>query len=148
MVKKLSLLILSVLLAGTWIPIASANSGIYKYIDKDGRVTYANRPISGSTKVPATPFSQNTSTPKTKTPHSFPRVNDTVQKDRDIMRRQIIAQELANEKKLLFSIQKNLSQANSNLINYPDKIKNLQDKLMLHQRNIAALTKELANPNL
>ncbi|MEK7792409.1 MAG: DUF4124 domain-containing protein [Pseudomonadota bacterium] len=148
MVKKLSLFMLPILLISTWIPITSASSGIYKYIDKDGRVTYANRPISGSTKVPATPFSQNTNTSKTKTPHSFPRVNNTVQKDRDVMRRQIIVQELSTEKKLLFSIQKNLSQANPNLINYPEKIKHLQDKLLLHQRNIAALTKELANPNL
>lgn len=67
--------------------------------------------------------------PKKPTPNDFPRVNNDQQKARDTDRRAILEQELAVE-------QKNLDDARN---------QGGQDKMRLHERNIEALKKELAN---
>lgn len=63
------------------------------------------------------------------TPSDFPRVSSDTQKERDGGRRTILEQELANE-------QRNLDEA---------KKSNNANKAQLHERNIAALQKELSN---
>ncbi|MBX9847970.1 MAG: DUF4124 domain-containing protein [Rhodocyclaceae bacterium] len=65
----------------------------------------------------------------TPTPSDFPRVSSDTQKERDGGRRTILEQELANE-------QRNLDEA---------KKSNNANKAQLHERNIAALQKELGN---
>ena len=63
------------------------------------------------------------------TPSDFPRVSSDTQKERDGGRRTILEQELANE-------QRNLDEA---------KKSSNANKAQLHERNIAALQKELSN---
>lgn len=72
------------------------------------------------------PRTKASSTP---TPADFPKVSSNTQKERDVNRRTILEQELANE-------QRNLDEAR--------KAGNA-NKTQLHERNITALQKEIAN---
>lgn len=65
----------------------------------------------------------------TPTPSDFPRVSSDTQRERDGGRRTILEQELANE-------QRNLDEARKG---------NNSNKVQLHERNITALQKEIAN---
>lgn len=78
---------------------------------------------------------------------------------RDNDRRKILEEELANEQKSLEQARKELADAESdpetfrrkgggtgrNVAAYEEKVKPLQDKVSLHERNIEALKKEIGN---
>ncbi len=123
---------------------AIAGTNIYKHVDKDGNITFTNRPISNAQKISLASFSINTE--QSGSPSKSPRVKDTTQKERDAMRRQVLEKELVTEEKLFTDTQNFLlkisSAAESN--NYQEKAVQLKNKLFLHQRNIAALKKELS----
>lgn len=109
---------------------------LYKCIDKStDTVLFTNQRVSGrhctvvsSVKSPSPAPSRSAAT-ATPTPGDFPRVSSEVQRERDGGRRTILAQELANE-------QRHLDEA---------KKANNANKAQLHERNIAALQKEIAN---
>ena len=112
---------------------SSAQSEIYKHVDEQGRVTYSNVPMKGGTKLNLEPLTTMPATrakaSSTPTPSSFPKVDSDTQKKRDGTRRDILEDELAGEEKLLADSTKTQS----------------KDEIALHERNIAALKKELAN---
>jgi len=139
--------ILLVLIILGALPKAIAGTGIYKHVDTDGRITFTNRPINDTHKVPIASFSRNSEPKKSGIQPNFPRVKDTTQKARDVMRRQILEKELVIEEKLLADTQNFLAQVSNNreLSNYQEKVIQLKNKLFLHRRNITALKKELAN---
>lgn len=122
---------------------AIAGTNIYKHVDKDGNITFTNRRISNAQKISIASFSRNTEQSGSQ---SKSRVKDTTQKERDTMRRQILEKELVSEEKFFSDTQNSLLQINSNVesSNYQEKSVQLKNKLFLHQRNIAALKKELA----
>lgn len=98
---KITLKLLLILL-----PIFSANAEIYKHIDAEGRVTYSNVPLKGSTKLNLDPSSQGGGSGKTSsqaraTPPNFPRVDPNTQKQRDQTRKSILESELETERKAL-----------------------------------------------
>lgn len=109
---------------------------LYKCTDKQSEsVLFTNQKIAGRQCVvlsqtadggSAAPRSKVAATPS---PPDFPKVSSQTQKDRDTNRRTILEQELANE-------QRNLDEAR--------KAGNA-NKAQLHERNIAALQKEMAN---
>ena len=110
---------------------------LYKCTDKStDTVLYTNQRVAGRqctviSNVKTGP-SGSTSAPRasaTPTPGDFPRVNSETQKERDGGRRTILEQELASE-------QRNLDEA---------KKASNTNKAQLHERNIAALQKEIAN---
>lgn len=109
---------------------------LYKCMDKSTEtVLFTNQKVSGrhctvvsSVKSsPATP--PRTAAAATPTPGDFPRVSSEVQRERDGGRRTILEQELASE-------QRHLEEA---------KRTNNANKAQLHERNIAALQKEITN---
>ena len=112
--------------------ISSSYAEIYKHVDAQGRVTYSNVPIKGATKLNLEPLTTvpapraKTSTP---TPAGFPKVDNDTQKKRDDTRRKILEEELAAEEKLLADAAKGQS----------------KEEIELHEKNISALKKELAN---
>jgi hypothetical protein len=99
-------------------------------------VLFTNQRVSGkqctivSSFTSSTSGISNTRKPSANpTPNDFPRVNSETQKERDGGRRTILEQELASE-------QRNLDEAR--------KASNT-NKAQLHERNITALQKEIAN---
>lgn len=146
--KTITLLILLIFIFPSGFPQAMANSEIYKYVDKDGNITFTNRRVSNAEKISIASFSRNTKSSQSK-PSSdlnLPRVNDTTQKNRDVMRREILQKELIAEEKLFSETRNFLDEIRNKpelKNNSQEKTVQLKNKLLLHQRNVAALKKEL-----
>ncbi|WP_240143475.1 DUF4124 domain-containing protein [Nitrosomonas sp. JL21] len=123
---------------------AVAGADIYKYVDKDGNITFTNRRISNGQKISLASFSRNAGQSLSRSKHSPSKI--TSNNERDITRRQILEKELATEEKLFTETQTSLTQIkdNENTGILPEKSVQLKNKLFLHQRNIAALRKELS----
>lgn len=147
-----------------------ANAEIFKCVDDVGNVTYTNAKAGKNCKalpsdlpVSSVPSSsapvKKATTAATKTPASFPKVDGDTQRSRDNDRRKILENELAAEQKALDLAKKELDAAESspetfrlkgggigrNVAAYEEKVKPLQDKASLHERNIEALKKEIGN---
>ncbi|MBY0475611.1 MAG: DUF4124 domain-containing protein [Nitrosomonas sp.] len=141
-------LILLIFIPPIGFPQAIASSEIYKYVDKDGNITFTNRRIPNAEKISIASFSRNTKSSQSKPSSNlnFPRVTDTTQKGRDVMRREILQKELITEEKLFSEAQNFLDEIRSKpefKNNSQEKTVQLQNKLLLHQRNVATLKKEL-----
>ena len=133
-----------------------AQAEIYKYVDKDGHVTYSGEPIKGGRKLILGPLPTMAPLAKPHTPASFPKVDTAKQKERDEMRRKILQDELDAEEKLLAETKQNLNNATPevyrgadgktyrNVARYDEKIKRLNADIELHEKNIAALKTELS----
>ncbi|HQR50221.1 MAG TPA: DUF4124 domain-containing protein [Methylophilaceae bacterium] len=140
-----------------------AHAEIYKQVDADGHVTYSNVPIKGATKLnldPPPSGSSSTKAPaRTATPANFPRVDQETQRQRDDKRRQILEDELANEKKALEEARKNYVEGEANpemftaaggkrfrnVPKYEEKMKGLQEDVSQHEKNVELLEKELGS---
>jgi hypothetical protein len=80
-------------------------------------------------------------------------VDAATQRTRDGTRRQVLAEELASEEKLLAEVRQQLNGGRPQPIadetvgspKYIDRVKQLERAARLHERNIAALKQELAN---
>jgi len=153
----------------------SAQAEIYKNVDAEGRVTYSNVKTKGAKKLilePAdTSFGGDASpqrrapAAKTATPAGFPKVDADTQKQRDGSRRDVLKSELESEKKALEEAKKAYAEGESkpevfqkknadgssstlrNVAKYQEKMKNLQDEVDAHQRNIDLLEKEINSTN-
>ena len=146
-IRNLSVIFVTVLLGFT--PVTVAGKEIYKLVDKDGNITFTNRPTRHAQKVNLASFSGNANTRSTDTviqkSTSAPSIKSNAQKERDGTRRQILEKELHSENKLLSDTKQSLSQISQSDDNLQDgKIAQLKNKLFLHQRNISALKKELS----
>ncbi|MBC6961531.1 MAG: DUF4124 domain-containing protein [Nitrosomonas sp.] len=144
---------------------ACTASGIHKLVDERGRVIFTNDPakntrqIQSSKSVSVVPSRRNgTSTePITVaiTGSNYPRVSKLQQDQRDSKRRQILAQELANETRLLEDALKTIDLTQQKTDNYlPGRpyftsdhfdILQLRNQAAAHERNIEALKMELNN---
>ena len=135
---KISTLIvlLALILSG---PLCNATAGtdIYQHVDKEGNITFTNRNIKNAQKISIASFSKNSELTHSK---------DAKQKERDVMRRQILKKELITEEKLLSDTQNFIEQISNNpqSNNSQETVIQLKNKFFLHQRNITALKKELA----
>ncbi len=90
--------------------------------------------------------------PRTPTPAVFPRVDDNAQKARDTDRRRILESELAAEQKNLEEAKKALAEQEAvrsgderNYQRVLDRLQPFKDKVALHERNLEAIRKEIAN---
>ena len=132
----------------------AAYAYIYMSVDESGRKTYTNFPKKGAKKLNLDPpSSMAAAKPKTQTetPSNFPRVDSETQKQRDGTRRSILEQELATEQSELDKAKKALAEGEDIRLgdekNYQkvlDRLQPLKDNVSLHEKNIAALNKELA----
>jgi hypothetical protein len=136
-----------------------AHADVYKCVEDGGRITYTNdKPTPGQKgctllsrdqAVTSVPMPKKSATP---TPSSFPRVDDSTQKDRDNDRRKILEQELASEEGLLADSQKELAAQESirngdekNYQRFIDRVQPFRDKVKQHETNIAKLKTEINN---
>lgn len=121
-----------------------AGSDIYKYVDKDGNITFTNRKIPNAEKISLASYSPNLSTNKSS--QQANRTHTASSSDRSGMRRKILENELSMEQRLFSDTQISLDQVTQmpRSENSQQKLVQLKNKLYMHQRNIAALKKELS----
>lgn len=140
---------------------ASAQARIYIYVDAEGRKGATDRRaavpadakitsvMEGGGTEEASPKSSGTRT-RTPSPASFPRIDNNTQKKRDDLRRNILEEELVGEQKNLDEAkrqlavgQKLLSGEKAESPSYQARVKQLKSSVERHERNIAAIQKEL-----
>ncbi|MGV3582138.1 MAG: DUF4124 domain-containing protein [Methylophilus sp.] len=146
---------------------------IYKHVDSEGRVTYSNVKIKGAKKLDLEPVDTNfgndaqsekaRSTPTKKaSPSDFPKVDAQTQNQRDTKRKEILLQELEQEKQALEQAKQAYAEGQSkpevyhkknangststfrNVPKYEEKMKSLQADVDAHERNIELLNKEIS----
>jgi hypothetical protein len=137
-----------------------AESTICKYIDADGNIVYSNvAPGKGLRKLSCeiaddTPRAKaaGNGTARAATPSGFPRVEPATQRSRDDLRRRVLNDELASEEKLLGEARiaygngapQPLPDEQNDAEKYRQRIAKLRQAVLLHERNIEALRKEIA----
>lgn len=121
---------------------AVAGADIYKYVDKDGNITFTNRRISNGQKITLASYSKNVGQQSARSKLSQSSASPA---ERDTTRRQILEKELAMEEKLFSETKNFLAQVDNpeNAGTPTEKSVQLKNKLFTHQRNIAALRREL-----
>ena len=153
MTNKYYISLLLVLLAAT----AQADT-LYKCIDSSGVVLYTNQKGGGknctvlSQDRAVSTYTAPKQAPRSATPGDFPRGSEDAQKGRDTDRRKILEQELSGEQQKLEQARKDLSEGEGtrlgnekNYQKYLDRVQQLRDGVALHERNLEALRRELAN---
>jgi hypothetical protein len=133
---------------GMMLLAASAQADIYKYVDKEGRITYSNVPIKGAQKLdlgplPVIPAPRTrvgsrpaSAAPNMPSPVDFPRVDASTQSQRDQTRLQLLLGELASEEKLLADARQKLAASPAD--------PRLRDSVKFHELNIQMLNKEMS----
>jgi len=133
----------------------SVRADIWECMDGNGNKRFTNirseakgcrvLSVGPTNTVPAT------KPPLQSAPPGFPRVDGETQRQRDVDRRRILEQELANEQKLLEQARSELAVQDSMRLgserNYQrvlDRLEPFQRKVKLHEDNIANLRRELA----
>jgi hypothetical protein len=86
--------------------------------------------------------------PSLQSPAAFPKVDAKSQKQRDVVRRQILERELAEEQKSLAAAIRELAEYKQARVSYPKTpvgadLKAYEERIRVHETNIANLQKEL-----
>lgn len=131
----------------------------YRCATASGAAAYFNVPDGNHDKAaPRRPATSNApAAPPTSQPASppgFPRVDAATQKGRDELRRKVLQDELAAEEKLLLESRTAfgngapppLAEEKDNPQRYADRIAKLRQAVLLHERNVEALRRELGLP--
>lgn len=134
-------------------PVVAMASTLYRCVDDNDHFVYTNYKY-GNRKC--TVMSTDNSRPSAKparraestkvSPADFPRVSSETQRNRDGDRRYILEQELKSEQKGLDDARRSLSEqlvANSSA--RPEQLQPIRDRMALHERNVDALRREIAN---
>jgi hypothetical protein len=130
-------------------------------MDANGRATYTNMKEETKGKnctvvsreisvVPAIPAARTGAA--SPSPPGFPKVDPATQRNRDDGRRRILVDELSNEEKALEQAKAELAQQESvrsgdekNYQRVLDRLQPYKDGVERHEKNVAALKKELDN---
>ncbi|MDQ2963825.1 MAG: DUF4124 domain-containing protein [Pseudomonadota bacterium] len=136
---------------------APAAADICKYVDRDGNMHYTNvAPEKGWKKLSCGVGGSTAPGEKGAKsgpgPAGFPKVDTGTQKGRDDLRRKVLAEELATEEKLLGEARIAYSDGAPPALpeekevpqKYAARIAKLRQAVVLHEKNIEALKKELA----
>ena len=124
-------------------------------VDPGNRVTPPVPPVGGAAATPTAPTQPRPATQppaQSASPGGFPRVDPQTQRSRDDSRRKILEDELSAEQRSLTKAKTDLTEQESTRMggekNYQrllDRVKPDQDSVDRHERNIAALQRELGN---
>ena len=135
-------------------PVRLSGSEMYKCTSRSGNASYFNVPDAGPDAPAASRPAESTATRSASvpTPSSFPKVDAGTQKSRDDLRRKVLQDELASEEKLLAEAKTAwgdgspapLPEERTSAQKYADRIGRLRQTVLLHERNIEALKRELA----
>ena len=149
---------------------AYAQGIVWRCTEADGRAHYTNikketesktcqvvtrevSVVSGNPPAAAPATTRATGTQAaTATPPNFPRVDRETQRSRDDSRRKILEDELATEEKGLLDAKTKLTEQESvrhgdekNYQRVLDRLKPYQEAVERHERNVAALKREMSN---
>ena len=133
------------------------------YVDADGRKGATDRRAevpagsritavidSGGDADQPAPRKSSSGNAKTPTPANFPRIDDSTQKKRDDVRRTVLEEELSSEQKNLEEAKRQLALNEKPLVGenaaspaYQARVKQLRSVVERHERNIAAIQKEI-----
>ncbi len=127
----------------------SAGGSLYRCRSASGVPAYFNVPGPEGARTSRAPGGAR-STPA---PANFPKVDAETQRTRDSMRRKVLGDELASEEKLLAEARvlyangapTPLPEEQANAAKYQERIARLRQAVLLHERNVEALRKELGN---
>jgi len=139
-----------------------AHAEIFKYVDDSGNVTFTDVYRKGAQRIemPGAPreLPGNTvKSPKQRasyapSPADFPRIDAGTQKRRDDIRRQVLQEEVAAERRNADEARRQLAlgerlQAGERKTDstYLNRVKKLRETLDQHEQNVAAIQREIAN---
>lgn len=139
-----------------------AQARIYMYVDANGRKGATDRRaevpagakitavIDGGGNAEPAPRKPAGSSARTPTPADFPRIDGATQKKRDSVRRTVLEEELSSEQKNLDEAKRQLVLSKKSLSGekaatpaHQARIEQLHRDVQRHERNIAAIRKEL-----
>ena len=138
----------------------SAQAEIYKFVDESGQVTFTDVYTKGAKRIelpgaPA-PLSPGGKAPSraavSPSPADFPRIDAGTQKRRDDIRRQVLQDEVAGERRNAEEARRQLSLGErlqpgerATDATYINRVKQLRANLQQHEQNVTSIQRELAN---
>jgi hypothetical protein len=139
---------------------APAQAEIYKYVDESGQVTFTDVYKKGAKRIdlPGRPAPLG-SGPKASrrasyspSPAGFPRIDAGIQKQRDDIRKQVLQDEIAGERRnadearrqLMLGERTQPGERNTDP-SYVARVNKLRATVRQHEQNVAAIQRELAN---
>jgi hypothetical protein len=139
---------------------APAQAEIYKYVDENGQVTFTDVYRKGAKRIDLpgapTPLSSGSKAPRrasyNPSPMDFPRIDAGTQKRRDDVRRQVLQDEIAGERRNADEARRQLAlgerlqpgERNTDST-YLNRVKKLQATVQQHDQNVSSIQRELAN---
>ena len=139
---------------------APAQAEIYKYVDENGQVTFTDVYRKGAKRIdlPGAPAPLPSGSKPSKrasynpSPADFPRIDAGTQKRRDDIRRQVLQDEIAGERRNADEARRQLTLGERLLpgeratdATYLNRVKKLQATVQQHEQNIGSIQRELAN---
>lgn len=154
----MSLVRLSILLCLTL--AAPAQAEIYKYVDENGQVTFTDVYKKGAKRIdlPGGPAPLSGGSKATRrasynpSPADFPRIDAGTQKRRDDIRRQVLQDEIAGERRNADEARRQLALGErlqpgerATDATYLNRVNKLRATVQQHEQNVSAIQRELAN---
>ena len=138
---------------------APAQAEIYKYVDENGQVTFTDVYRKGAKRIdlPGAPAplpsgSKSRRASYAPSPADFPRIDPATQKRRDDIRRQVLEDEIAGERRDAEEARRQLTLGErlqpgerATDATYLNRVKRLRDAVQQHEQNVASIQRELAN---
>ncbi len=138
---------------------APAQAEIYKYVDENGQVTFTDVYKKGAKRIdlPGAPTplpagSKSRRASYAPSPANFPRIDPATQKRRDDIRRQVLEDEIAGERRDADEARRQLTLGErlqpgerASDTTYVNRVKKLRDAVQQHEQNISSIQRELAN---
>jgi hypothetical protein len=139
---------------------APAQAEIYKYVDENGQVTFTDVYRKGAQKIelPGAPSALPTGKAPARrasyapSPANFPRIDAGTQQRRDDLRRQVLQDEIAGERRNAEEARRQLALGErlqpgerATDATYISRVNKLRATLQQHEQNVTAIQRELAN---
>ena len=140
--------------------VAPVQAEIYKYVDENGQVTFTDVYRKGAKRIelpgaPA-PLSAGDKAPRrasyNPSPVDFPRIDAGTQKRRDDIRRQVLQDEIAGERRNADEARRQLALGErlqpgerATDTTYINRVNKLRATVQQHEQNVASIQRELAN---
>ncbi|MBU1394931.1 MAG: DUF4124 domain-containing protein [Gammaproteobacteria bacterium] len=139
---------------------APVQAEIYKYVDENGQVTFTDVYRKGAKRIELpgapTPLSKQGKAPRrasyNPSPTDFPRIDAGTQKRRDDIRRQVLQDEIAGERRNAEEARRQLALGErlqpgerATDATYINRVKKLRAAMQQHEQNVTSIQRELAN---
>ena len=139
---------------------APAQAEIYKYVDENGQVTFTDVYKKGAKRIdlPGAPAPLSAGGKASRrasynpSPADFPRIDAGTQKRRDDIRRQVLQEEIAGERRNADEARRQLTLGErlqpgerTTDATYLNRVKKLRSSVQQHEQNVVSIQRELAN---